>query len=286
MSTVDQSPSSSSETNQVLPFSETSVEEGKEEAETLSKNKFRKQRNYEKTLLNRQLKRQKERELRKEKKLNNSLHNDEKLAIIKRLKDALDVAPKIVIDCQFDNRMSQKEQNRLAAQLRRAYASNKACLNPVHLILCSLSENSEFFKLCCNKNEGFANYALDRREESVKDCLSCPSDQIVYLSPDSPNVLSELDPLKVYVIGGLVDETTNTNISLTFSNQNNFATAKLPIDEYFVAEKGSGTFKKVLTINQVFDILLEWYKTKDWIKAISVGLPERTGFVPRITLSS
>jgi hypothetical protein len=41
-----------------------------------------------------------------------------------------------------------------------------------------------------------------------------------------------------------------------------------------------GTFKKVLTVNQVFDIILTWYRSKDWVKAISAGLPERTGLVP------
>ena len=29
---------------------------------------------------------------------------------------------------------------------------------------------------------------------------------IVYLSPDSPNVLENVDPAKVYILGGLVDE--------------------------------------------------------------------------------
>jgi Trm5-related predicted tRNA methylase len=32
-----------------------------------------------------------------------------------------------------------------------------------------------------------------------------PQSSLVYLSPDSPNVLEQLDPTKVYVIGGLVD---------------------------------------------------------------------------------
>ena len=32
------------------------------------------------------------------------------------------------------------------------------------------------------------------------------TDEIVYLSPDSDNTLQSVDPDKVYIIGGLVDE--------------------------------------------------------------------------------
>lgn len=246
----------------------------------LSKNQLKKVKNREKRLHHFAEKKKRERHFRKEKKTNKcKLGQQEKVAIAERLRSAFNTAPKVVIDCQYDARMSIKEQNRLSHQIRRAYSANRACDTPLHLILANLSENGEFFQICCKNNDGFADYAIDRREECVKDLF--PAEELVYLSPDSPNVLTEFSSDKVYVIGGLVDETISKNVSLTFSKSNNITTARLPIAEYFVAEKGSGTYKKVLAINQVFGIILKWYETKDWVKALSVGIPERTGFRPK-----
>lgn len=246
----------------------------------LSKNKLRKLRKHEKLLQNRALKRQKEREVRKQKNLKKSLGNDEKLLLAEKLKTAMnsESTPKVVIDCQYDKEMTYKEKTRLAQQLRRAYSSNKSCSQPLHLIFTNLSKSSEFFGICCKQNDGFANYIVDMREDKVIDVF--PVEEIVYLSPDSSNVLKEFEQDKVYVIGGLVDETTNKDISLKFSENHKISSARLPIDEHFLPQKDKGTLKKVLTVNQVFDIILEWHRSKDWIKAISVGLPERTGFVP------
>ncbi|XP_021955463.1 tRNA methyltransferase 10 homolog B-like isoform X2 [Folsomia candida] len=254
-----------------------------QESLRLSKNKLRKKRNYEKILTQRPIKRKREKELRKQKGLNKkSLGKDEKFALTEKLKAALNGTNQVVIDCQFDDKMSDKQRDRLAQQLRRVYASNKASQQPVHLTFSSLPESSEFFQLCCRKNDGFSNYVIDRKEQNVSELFS--NDKIVYLSPDSTNVLSEFWPDKVYVIGGIVDESRHKNISLSFSKSIDITTARLPIDEYFVAEKGSGgTFKKVLCVNQVFDIILEWHKTKDWVKAITAGLPERAGFVAKST---
>jgi tRNA (guanine9-N1)-methyltransferase len=202
----------------------------------LSKNKFRKKRNHEKHLQNRALKRQLEREIRKQKRLKKSLGNEEKLAISERLKNAIGKAPKVIIDCQYDKQMSVKEQSRFAQQLRRAYSSNKACEEPLHLILASLSKSDDnpFFKICCKQNDGFAKYVIDMQEESVVDLY--PNDKLVYLTPDSPNALTEFDPEKIYVIGGLVDETTTKNVSLQFAGEKQISTGRLPIDEYFMPD--------------------------------------------------
>ncbi|KAI1239615.1 hypothetical protein IHE44_0011034, partial [Lamprotornis superbus] len=53
-------------------------------------------------------------------------------------------------------------------------------------------------------NDGFAGYLMDTTPESYLDLF--PLETIVYLTPDSENVLEDIDPDKVYVLGGLVDE--------------------------------------------------------------------------------
>ncbi|CAL8073813.1 unnamed protein product [Orchesella dallaii] len=247
----------------------------------LSKNKLRKLRRHEQSLESRKFRRAKEREQRKNKGLKKRRGNDEKLAEIQKLKNALEVGCKVVIDCQYQNHMSTKERTRFAQQLRRVYSSNRAATSPLHLYLTSLSQDSELFKICCKQNDGFENYVLDITENSVLNSFE-PS-EVVYLTPDATDVISldkGFEQDKIYVIGGLVDETTTKNLTHQFAQTKNVTCARLPIDVFFQATE-KGTYKKVLTINQVVDIILEWHLTKDWVAAISKGLPERTGFQPK-----
>jgi len=247
------------------------------EKEGLSKNKIRKQRNYLKKLESRKIKRVKEKEAKKSKS-SKRISSAKKAEVSQKLREAFERGPKIVIDCHYGEQMSFKEQNRLTQQLRRAYASNKSASNPLHLYFASLPKSGSLYKLCCEKNTGFENYIVDIREENVLEIF--PTESIVYLSPDSENVLTDFSQSKVYVIGGLVDETTVKNSSLGFCAENNITTARLPIEEYF-KKSGTGTYKKILTVNQMIDIVIEWFKSYDWQVAIEAGLPKRTGLIPK-----
>lgn len=101
--------------------------------------------------------------------------------------------------------------------------------------------------------------------------------QVVYLTPDSTNVLQKIDPSLVYVIGGLVDDTVLKDTSSHFSRSIGLQTARLPIPELMERVEGSG--KQVLTINQVFDILVEVNSGGGWAKALRNNVPPKTGFV-------
>jgi tRNA (guanine9-N1)-methyltransferase len=48
-------------------------------------------------------------------------------------------------------------------------------------------------------------------------------------------------------------------------------TARLPIGRYLA----SLPTRKVLTVNQVFDILVKWVETKDWEQALYSVIPKR-----------
>lgn len=255
------------------PLSQDSKSEG------LSKNKLRKLRRHQHNLENRKLKRAKEREGRKGQRKRRG--NDEKLLEQEKLRRALKEGARVAIDCQYQSCMSKKELTRFAQQLRRIYSSNRTSATPLHLYLTSLSRHTELFKVCCKQNDGFAQYLLDIREESVVQLFE--ASEVVYLTPDAPSVISLTDGFlqdKVYVIGGLVDETTTKNLTHQFAQTSNISCVRLPIDEFF-EPTDKGTYKKVLTVNQVVDIILEWHRTHDWIFSISKGLPKRTGFQPR-----
>ncbi|KAG5175074.1 hypothetical protein JKP88DRAFT_172798, partial [Tribonema minus] len=51
--------------------------------------------------------------------------------------------------------------------------------------------------------QGWDAWAVERREESVFDCV--PRESIVYLSPDAEHALEGVEPGVTYVVGGIVD---------------------------------------------------------------------------------
>ncbi|XP_076065717.1 tRNA methyltransferase 10 homolog B-like [Oratosquilla oratoria] len=251
---------------------------------SVSKNRLRKQQRYEQILATKKEKRKDEKRRKKERKALEIENRKADIRISKkqekeltrtRLKNALVNGIVIAIDLQFVELMTQKEKTRLALQLGRVYGSNKKFLHPAHIHFVNLREDSTFYQLCCAKNEGFQDYIVSRSEFSVTQLFQ--SKDIVYLSPDAQNVLTGIDVNKVYVIGGLVDETVKKQQSFTFARNESIPSARLPIKEILV--KGdSGTFNTILTINQVFDILMTYLDFQDWRLAMLKHVPVRKGF--------
>ncbi|XP_071942748.1 tRNA methyltransferase 10 homolog B-like [Antedon mediterranea] len=196
----------------------------------------------------------------------------------KKLKDALVGGQRVCIDLSMSSVMSSKEIGKLAQQVGRVYGANKKAGKPVHLMLANLAPDSDIYKACVQKNEGFNNYLIERSDTSLLEMFSV--EEVVYLSPDSDKVLDTLDESKVYVIGGLVDENPIKQHTLNNAKQCNLATARLPIDEYMQRLPNS-SHNKILAVNQVFEILLNVYNGDSWCEALVAGVPQRKGFVPK-----
>lgn len=75
----------------------------------------------------------------------------------------------------------------------------------------------------------------------------------VYLTADSDHVLAELDPQKHYIIGGIVDRNRHKGLCEAKARQQGICTARLPLSDH-----ASLVGNKVLTVNQVFDMLVGW----------------------------
>ena len=75
----------------------------------------------------------------------------------------------------------------------------------------------------------------------------------MYLTPDSQDTLEELDPQKVYIIGGLVDRNRHKGLCQSKADKQGIKSAKLPIEQHL---KLAGT--RVLTVNQTAAILIHW----------------------------
>ncbi|XP_074654537.1 tRNA-dihydrouridine(16/17) synthase [NAD(P)(+)]-like isoform X2 [Tubulanus polymorphus] len=193
-----------------------------------------------------------------------------------RLKEALKTGLRVCIDLSLEDTMSKKVKNRLAQQLCRLYGYNRQSENPLSLHFTGFDKCGILYKECQRKNDGFEQYIVNMHEELHGDIFD-PAD-IVYLSPDSENVLEDLDISKVYMIGGLVDESVTKNITQSRANSSHIQTARLPIDEYMV-KADVGTYSQILAPNQVFQILLTYYATRSWPKAFQTGIPARKGFI-------
>jgi len=95
--------------------------------------------------------------------------------------------------------------------------------------------------------------------------------QLVYLTADADEELDELKEGEAYILGGIVDHNRYKNLCLMKAREEKLRTARLPIGRY-MAELQT---RKVLTVNQVFEILLSWIEVKDWGKAFQNVVPQR-----------
>ncbi|RXW25397.1 hypothetical protein EST38_g457 [Candolleomyces aberdarensis] len=95
--------------------------------------------------------------------------------------------------------------------------------------------------------------------------------KIVYLTADSEEELTVLDPEETYIIGGICDHNRYKNLCLNKAKEHGVRTAKLPIGRYLA----SLPTRKVLTVNQCFEILVKWVETKDWEEALYAVIPKR-----------
>ncbi|GAA5891999.1 hypothetical protein JCM8208_002964 [Rhodotorula glutinis] len=102
-----------------------------------------------------------------------------------------------------------------------------------------------------------------------------PRSTVVYLTGDSPNVLTTLAPGHTYILGGIVDRNRYKNLCLDKANELGIAHAQLPIGE-FLPEMQT---RKVLTVNQVYEILVGWVeeggREDGWREALRRVMPER-----------
>ncbi|KAI4886306.1 hypothetical protein NFI96_016724 [Prochilodus magdalenae] len=248
-----------------------------------SKNVMRKQRNWERRLEAKKSKRKEEKQRRKqnqqEKDIGPQLSKRVVKAITKeRLEEARTTGPRLCVDLSMTDCMSHKEISRLAGQIRRLYGSNKKAQLPFHLFLTDMKKDGLLYKECIRMNAGFLNYLIDVTEESWIDLF--PSEDIIYLSPDASEALEQVDEDKVYVLGGLVDESIQKKLSYTRAKELGVQMARLPIDEYMVKKPNSKNFhSKILAINQVFEILLTYRDTGSWTIALSAGIPVGKGYV-------
>ncbi|EHY58531.1 tRNA (guanine(9)-N(1))-methyltransferase [Exophiala dermatitidis] len=99
-----------------------------------------------------------------------------------------------------------------------------------------------------------------------------PKGEVVYLTSDSPDTLTELSPYSTYIVGGLVDKNRHKGICYKIARERGIKTAKLPIGEYMEMQS-----RKVLATNHVVEIMVRWLECGDWGEAFLKVIPKRKG---------
>uniref|UniRef100_A0A2K5Z270 tRNA (guanine(9)-N(1))-methyltransferase n=2 Tax=Cercopithecinae TaxID=9528 RepID=A0A2K5Z270_MANLE len=163
------------------------------------------------------------------------------------------------------------ELSRLAGQIRRLYGSNKKADRPFWICLTGFTIDSPLYEECVRMNDGFSSYLLDIKEE---DCFSLfPLETLVYLTPDSEHALEDVDLNKVYILGGLVDESIQKKVTFQKAWEYSVKTARLPIQEYMVRnQNGKNYHSEILAINQ---------ETHNWPEALKKGVTSGKGYILR-----
>ncbi|XP_052815160.1 tRNA methyltransferase 10 homolog A-like isoform X2 [Mya arenaria] len=181
----------------------------------------------------------------------------------------------VVIDCDFDQYMAEKDIKMLVKQIQFSYSANRRSDNPMQLHCCGVSGKTQ------ERLQSLGDYRgwdVHFHTAPYRSMFEKPS--LVYLSSESPNVLQTLEEDKVYVIGGLVDHNHHKGLCHRLAEEKGITHAQLPISDYIDMKT-----RKVLTINHVFEILLRYTETKDWQKAFYTVLPPRKGAKPKDNLN-
>ncbi|EDO37892.1 predicted protein, partial [Nematostella vectensis] len=237
----------------------------------LSKNQRKKLLKRQKYLEEKKDRKLKKKEKQKEKKLKRQLESGDTdpQGPIKKFKsmDSEDALPiRIVIDLNFDDLMSDRDMLKLMKQVQRCYAVNRRADHPVQMYLTSFEgkSRSRLDHIGCH----YDRWDVNIKSEHLTKVF--PKEDIIYLTSDSPNMLTELDMSKVYVIGGLVDHNHHKGYCYDQAVKQGFQHAQLPIGEFIKIAT-----RKVLTVNHVFEILVRYCESKDWKEAFFHVMPQR-----------
>ncbi|XP_069570950.1 tRNA methyltransferase 10 homolog B isoform X2 [Brachyistius frenatus] len=250
--------------------------------ESYSRNVLRKQQHWEKRLAAKKSKRKEEKQRRKEEKQRRKLHRGStdrpqftkrvlKAITRERLAEARSIGNKLCVDLSMTDRMSDKPAcvsgdqptGRSAEAAVRVQQEGDAPISPVP-----------------HGPDG-GRPSPQRMEITEESCLDLfPPETVVYLTPDAEEALETVDADKVYVLGGLVDESIQKKLSLSRARELSVRTARLPVDEYMVKRNNVKNFhSKILAVNQVFDILVTFCDTGSWTEALRTWFPPGKGYV-------
>lgn len=138
--------------------------------------------------------------------------------------------PHLLLDCAFENKMTEIELSDLGSQFQHSFAANKIHQEPFHLMFCNLKSGSRTALTLEKHLKNYDEYPFTVTDKPYLKLF--PKDRLVYLTPNSPNFLQEYDENDVYIVGGIVDKGGEEPLTLAKSKREGIRTAKFPLDQY------------------------------------------------------
>lgn len=176
----------------------------------------------------------------------------------------------LVYDMSYDQHMTRREMENTISQLMETEGWNRRSVDPFHLHFCNLQPGGAYQRELLKRygQETWDRLSITATSKRHVDVF--PTEDLVYLSADSPNVLRTFDHSKVYIVGAMVDRSIQSGVSLANAKRLKISTARLPLDEYLHWETGA----KNLTLDQMIRILMTAKETGSWEKALEF-VPKR-----------
>ncbi|ELP84093.1 methyltransferase, putative [Entamoeba invadens IP1] len=171
----------------------------------------------------------------------------------------------LIIDCDFGDKMNEREEKSFFNQIQMLYGQNRKYTKPLRIRCLGVDGRIKESVTKVNGQNWKGVTFEDEKIDTVKDIVNC-----IYLTAESKNVLESIDEDTYYVIGGIVDHNKFKGLCNEKAEKLGIKTARLPISENVVC-----LGRKVLTVNQVFEILGEFCQCKNWKTALEKVMPQR-----------
>ena len=186
----------------------------------------------------------------------------------------------IIIDLNWEEHHTEKALKSLKQQVMYCYGFNKRHTLPALIHLTGLGPLLSEQLVAQNHADNWLGMKMTKLEyiELTDDyALSYDDDvragkkkQLVYLTSDAEETIEELDKNCAYIIGGVVDRNRLKGITYKKATAQGIRTAKLPIKENY-----SLSATHILTVNHVFEIMLNYGSSGGWKTAMEAVLPQR-----------
>lgn len=183
---------------------------------------------------------------------------------------------KIVFDLSYTDYMNKKLAHLTAKQIIYFYTHNRKDSLPFDVHLCNVNSDCTSFQhlQTCMPHIGDHNCSIDVHKECYSDLY--PRENLLYLTPYSPNVLAEYNPKDVYVVGAVIEHGKNGPITMMKAKEMGIRTAWPPLGQCM----NPHSRKKYLPLNITANIMLSFKNTRKWEESL-VHVPQRMQVRPR-----